>query len=81
MTHYHYLTLEQRESIERTIRSHATSGAQLRAALERLRAPDFGVCIDCGKDIAYVRLEADPDALHCQDCARLPVPSGPAHSV
>jgi RNA polymerase-binding transcription factor DksA len=31
------------------------------------------VCIECGKDIAFVRLEAQPDALHCGDCARLPI--------
>jgi DnaK suppressor protein len=74
MTHYHYLTLEQRASLERIIRSRVTTQPQLQLALERLHAPDYGVCIECGKDIGYVRLEADPDALHCQACARLPIP-------
>ena len=75
--HYHYLTLEQRESIERIIRARIVAQPQLKEALERLHAPDYGVCIECGKDIAFVRLEADPAALHCQDCSRLPI-SAPA---
>jgi RNA polymerase-binding transcription factor DksA len=74
MTHYHYLTLEQRAALERIIRERAASQPQLGAALERLHMPDYGVCIECGKDIAYARLETDPDALHCQACARLPIP-------
>jgi RNA polymerase-binding transcription factor DksA len=73
MTHYHYLTLEQRASLEGIIRSRVATQPQLKLALERLHAPDYGVCIECRGDIAYVRLEADPDALHCQACARLPI--------
>ena len=74
--HYHYLTIEQRESLEKLIRSRA-GGAQLKTALERLHQPDYGVCIECGKDIGFVRLEADPSALHCQACAQLPVGAPP----
>jgi RNA polymerase-binding transcription factor DksA len=40
-------------------------------ALQQLHQPDYGVCIECGKDIAFVRLAADPGTLHCADCARL----------
>jgi RNA polymerase-binding transcription factor DksA len=47
--------------------------AQLASALARLHQPDYGVCIECGKDIGYDRLEADPDALHCKACASLPI--------
>ena len=70
---YHYLTLEQRETLEKLIRSRIRTGPQLVAALERLHQPDYGVCIECGKDIGFERLEADPSALHCRACARLPV--------
>jgi RNA polymerase-binding transcription factor DksA len=73
MAHYHYLTLEQRAVLERIIRSRADTPDKLRFALERLHAPDYGVCIECRADIPYVRLETDPDALHCEGCARLPV--------
>jgi RNA polymerase-binding transcription factor DksA len=71
--HYHYLTLEQRDSIEQRLRAGSHDERALRTALERLRQPDYGVCIECGNDIAFVRLQEDPDALHCSDCARLPI--------
>jgi DnaK suppressor protein len=71
--YYHYLTLEQRDALETRLRATNRDERHLQAALERLRQPDFGVCIECGKDIAFVRLEAQPDALHCGDCARLPI--------
>jgi RNA polymerase-binding transcription factor DksA len=73
--HYHYLTIEQRESLEKQIRSQTGAGARREKALESLHQPDYGVCIECGKDIEYVRLEADPSALHCRSCGRLPVSS------
>lgn len=69
--HYHYLTIEQRERIAQLIRDRVPPGA-LEQALERLRAPDYGVCIECGRDIGFGRLEADPAALHCQACSLLP---------
>jgi RNA polymerase-binding transcription factor DksA len=71
--HYHYLTIEQRQTLERLIRSQTGAGAPLDAALKRLHEPDYGVCIECGKDIGYERLETDPSALHCRGCARLPI--------
>jgi RNA polymerase-binding transcription factor DksA len=81
MTHYHYLTLEQRGAVERILRARAATPEQLRLALERLHAPDYGVCIECRADIGYVRLEDDPDALHCQACARLPTVFQPERPV
>jgi DnaK suppressor protein len=73
---YHYFTLEQRDALEAQIRARNMSEAALQRALQRLHQPDYGVCIECGKDIAFVRLQSDPDALHCTDCARLPVKPG-----
>ena len=70
--HYHYLTLEQRAALEAQIRARTAGGPALQAALERLRQPDYGVCIECGADITFMRLQEDPGALHCGDCARLP---------
>jgi RNA polymerase-binding transcription factor DksA len=75
--HYHYLTLEQRESLARVIRAPSRSAAERESALERLHQPDYGVCIECGKDISFVRLEANPSALHCERCARLPLTLAP----
>ena len=71
--HYHYLTIEQRETLEKLIRSRIADAGALKEALQRLHKPDYGACIECGKDIGYVRLETDTAALHCQSCALLPV--------
>jgi DnaK suppressor protein len=71
--HYHYLTIEQRESLEKRIRSSAGGEAELKTALEKLRQPDYGTCIECGKDIDYARLQVEPFALHCLACSRLPI--------
>jgi RNA polymerase-binding transcription factor DksA len=71
--HYHYLTIEQRESLERIIRAGIVARPRLQDALDRLHTPDYGVCIECGKDIAFARLQADPAALHCHSCGKLPI--------
>jgi len=73
--HHHYLTIEQRETLARLIRSQYDTGPRLKTALERLHQLDYGVCIECGKNIEFVRLQDDPAALHCRACARLPVAS------
>ena len=72
MQHYHYFTLEQRAALESAMRARLQEPA-LHQALARLREPDFGTCIECGKDIPFERLEADPSALHCRECSQLPV--------
>lgn len=79
--HYHYLTIEQRETLEKLIRAQISAGAQLETALERLHQPDYGVCIECRKDIGFVRLEADPSALHCRACAQLPISAGSSNAA
>lgn len=66
--HYHYFTLEQRESLERQIRSRMAEQPALGSALERLHTPDYGVCAGCGADIPYVRLLGDPGARRCRAC-------------
>jgi RNA polymerase-binding transcription factor DksA len=71
--HYHYLTIEQRKSLEELIRSSVRDESQLRGALAKLREPDYGTCIECRRDIEYVRLQVDPFALHCRTCSRLPI--------
>jgi RNA polymerase-binding protein DksA len=40
----------------------------LEAARDRLKAGDYGVCIDCGGDIGFERLRATPSAQRCIDC-------------
>lgn len=40
-----------------------------RAALRRLETGDYGLCTRCEEDIDPRRLESDPAALMCIDCA------------
>jgi DnaK suppressor protein len=43
--------------------------AAIEAALDRLRAGDYGVCTRCGQPIGADRLAARPAALTCIHCA------------
>jgi len=43
--------------------------AEINAALQRIEAGTYGVCISCGEDIAKPRLEARPSSFECVDCA------------
>jgi RNA polymerase-binding protein DksA len=38
------------------------------AAAVRLHTPDYGVCDDCGAEIPYARLDAQPTATRCVAC-------------
>lgn len=40
----------------------------LEAAHGRIESGEFGVCVDCGRDIAFERLRATPTAIRCIDC-------------
>ncbi len=42
---------------------------QIETALTRLDTDDYGRCIDCDEAIAHRRLEFDPAATRCIDCA------------
>lgn len=39
------------------------------AALERLEEGEYGYCVECGEGIDPKRLEIDPAAPRCRDCA------------
>jgi len=41
---------------------------RLDQALERIETGEFGVCVNCGEDIAAERLEAVPHARLCIEC-------------
>jgi len=42
---------------------------QIAAALRRIEEGDYGDCLECGEPIASARLEVDPAALLCIQCA------------
>lgn len=43
----------------------------LEAARERLAQGSYGVCANCGDDIPFARLSAEPAALRCIACQRV----------
>lgn len=42
--------------------------AEIGVALQRLDAGDYGCCVECGGDIGFERLRAQPQALRCVAC-------------
>ncbi len=42
---------------------------RIAAALKRVDEGEYGVCLECGEPINQKRLEFDPTALLCIDCA------------
>jgi RNA polymerase-binding transcription factor DksA len=43
----------------------------LEAARERIASGDYGVCVDCERDIGFERLRATPSAIRCIACQTL----------
>jgi DnaK suppressor protein len=43
---------------------------ELEQARQRLAGGSYGICIDCGGDIGYQRLQANPAAVRCVDDQR-----------
>ena len=50
---------------------HLQNARDLNAALDRIQTGVYGVCIDCGADIAYGRLNAYPTAKRYIKCQSL----------
>lgn len=59
----------ERSQLEAIRRSTLDRAAEAAAALERLDAGGYGICLACGRPIASARLEARPMAALCLDCA------------
>jgi len=46
--------------------------AHINAALKRIEAGNYGICVTCGEKISAERLAIRPASLECMDCAELP---------
>ncbi len=57
------------QRIEALRRSAASERAEVDAALDRVAAGTYGVCVVCGRAIPAARLEARPFATTCVGCA------------
>lgn len=47
---------------------HIQALRDIEAAFVRIKAGEYGVCIDCGDDIGFARLQAYPTAKRCIVC-------------
>jgi RNA polymerase-binding transcription factor DksA len=65
--HYHYFTIEQRNTLADAMRSRIAEPG-MKSAFERLHTPEFGVCETCGGDIAFTRLTQNPRLRRCPAC-------------
>lgn len=43
---------------------------RIESALSRIEQDEYGICTSCGEDIDLKRLQFDPTAFLCIDCAR-----------
>lgn len=51
-----------------TLDHHIRDVRDIEATFQRIKEGTFGVCIDCGDDIAFNRLQAYPAAKRCLAC-------------
>lgn len=59
---------EQRDLAVRLLGTSTRIQREVRAAVDRLAAGDFGICEQCGRDIPAKRLDALPWARRCMSC-------------
>lgn len=50
------------------VQRHVVAIRNIDEALARMRKHQYGLCVDCGDEIAYARLAAFPTALRCIGC-------------
>lgn len=60
---------EEDEVLEGLGNSGVVEIAQIRAALDRIDAGSFGICVRCGEEISQERLDVLPATPFCRHCA------------
>ena len=60
--------IQQQQMLEANRGAQAARLQQVRAALHRFQEDEYGECASCGEEIAYARLEAQPEAPFCLAC-------------
>lgn len=67
--------LSRQDSLQVQAMAHAAEARRagelrrIAAALVRLEAGEYGWCVECGEEIGDRRLEVDPAAARCRECA------------
>jgi len=62
--------MQQQEMAQAEARRRTSDLARIDQALKRLDTDEYGWCAECGEPIAYRRLEIDPAAHLCVECAK-----------
>lgn len=62
--------MQQQEMAQAEARRRTSDLARIDNALKRIAEDEYGWCAECGEPIAYKRLEIDPAAALCVNCAR-----------
>jgi len=57
--------------LARALASEDAERAALTRALQYLSDEEYGHCLDCGADIPFAQLRAEPTALRCARCQTL----------
>ncbi|MEU8341336.1 transcriptional regulator, TraR/DksA family [Actinomadura meyerae] len=60
--------LTDHDRVEAALGSLERRRGRVAAALERIAAGAYGLCVDCGETVPEGRLEARPDAARCIGC-------------
>ena len=61
--------MQQQAMAQATERQRAAEITRIDNALKRLDDGEYGTCVECGEDIGEKRLEIDPAATLCINCA------------
>jgi DnaK suppressor protein len=61
--------LQQREIASDAVRRRRRELLRIESAVERVEAGEYGFCLACGAAIPKARLELDPAAVLCMECA------------
>lgn len=61
--------MQQQEMAQAEARRRSSDLARIEQALSRVKEDEYGWCAECGEPIAYKRLEIDPAAHLCINCA------------
>jgi len=61
--------IQRQAMAKETARRRNAEIARLRSALQRIDDEEFGYCAECGDEIPLRRLEIDPGATLCVNCA------------
>ena len=62
--------MQRQQMAKETHRRRQLERAKIEAALARLEEGEYGWCAECGSEISERRLDVDPTAHLCIECAK-----------